>query len=153
MSQIYSQEPTEAKFPLTNGSLFVHLMNPSSADGQRGKLILLIEYGSLASTFSTPKNTSLSIPARFKAIKKLASEKILPIFPLLNSQVYCFLSVFVLVFFLCRLDSQSSAVKNGRFGLWPPSPSAAATTTKWSQWRFGCVGSQSIGTIGLPRSR
>ncbi|KAK4023493.1 hypothetical protein OUZ56_008900 [Daphnia magna] len=36
MSQIYSQEPTEAKFPLTNGSLFVHLMNPSSGDGKRG---------------------------------------------------------------------------------------------------------------------
>ncbi|XP_057373654.1 LOW QUALITY PROTEIN: uncharacterized protein LOC130694609 [Daphnia carinata] len=35
MSQIYSQEPTEAKFPLTNGSLFVHLMNPSSGDGKR----------------------------------------------------------------------------------------------------------------------
>lgn len=40
MSQIYSQEPTEAKFPLTNGSLFVHLMNPSSGDGKRGTLVI-----------------------------------------------------------------------------------------------------------------
>ena len=39
MSQIYSQEPAEAKFPLTNGSLFVHLMNPTSADGKRGECV------------------------------------------------------------------------------------------------------------------
>jgi hypothetical protein len=42
MSQIYSQEPTEAKFPLTNGSLFVHLMNPSSGDGKRGTSSTLV---------------------------------------------------------------------------------------------------------------
>jgi hypothetical protein len=41
LSQLYSHEAAEVKFPLTNGSLFAHLMNPPSADGARGNLILI----------------------------------------------------------------------------------------------------------------
>ena len=55
LSPIYSShDAAEVKFPLTNGSLFAHLMNPPSTDAGRGNSILTYRTAAASNRIAAP---------------------------------------------------------------------------------------------------